>query len=267
MHPSWILSVRRYKGDSWEETQDSVVSEVRMRLYLNDELMASLMCLPEEMEALAMGFLLSEGIASDARQIQHVNVDTHREEIHVQADLDAVEAIQAFQQWRTLTGSCGGSVTGQDISAPSDCKRIDTHMRMKRTNILEAMRTFQQRSTLFRQTGGTHAVAAADAEGHVLLFSEDIGRHNAFDKVLGNAIKQGINLEDKAILTTGRISSEIAAKAIRQKIPLLVSRSAPTSYAVTLADRFFVTLVGFARGQRMNVYTYPQRIVNNTKVS
>ena len=153
MQPSLSLSVRRYKGDAWEETQDAVVSEVRMRLYLNAEFMASLMCLPEEIEALAVGFLLSEGIASDAGQIREVSVDAHSEAIYVQADVDATAAIQALQKWRTLTSSCGGSTTGQELATPSDCKRIDTQMRMQRTSILDAMKSFQQRSTLFRQTG------------------------------------------------------------------------------------------------------------------
>ena len=266
VQPSSSQRIRRYRGGTWEEIEDPLVTEVRMRLFLNDELVTSLMCLPQEIEALAMGFALSEGIASQPQQIRHVGVDVNAGEIRLQADLDAAAAIARFQQWRTVTGSCGGGTTGQDLSAPSDCKRINTQMRMKRTDLCEAMRAFQEGSTLFRLTGGTHAVAAADVDGHILLFSEDIGRHNAFDKVLGNAARQHIDLEDKAILTTGRISSEIAAKAIRRKIPLLVSRSAPTSYAVALAERFFVTLVGFARGSRMNIYTYPQRIVEGTPI-
>lgn len=262
MQPSSSRPIRRYRGGVWDEVQDVLVVEARYRLLLNGLPLTALMCLPQEVEALALGFLLSEGIASHPDQVREVAVDPHTGEIRVQADLDAQAAIARFHQWRTVTGSCGGSSTGQDVSAPSDCKRINTQLRIERADLSRAMRAFQDRSTLFRETGGTHAVAAADTKGGLLLFCEDIGRHNAFDKVLGLAARLQINPGDGAMLTTGRISSEIAAKAIRSKIPLLVSRSAPTTYAVALAERFFVTLVGFARADRMNVYTHPQRILD-----
>ena len=106
-----------------------------------------------------------------------------------------------------------------------------------------------------------HACALAGPDEGILLFAEDFGRHNAFDKIMGRAILDGIDVGHKFILTTGRISAEIVSKAVACRVPMLVSRSAVTALGVRLAQRFGVTLVGFLRGRRLNVYTGYERVV------
>ena len=125
----------------------------------------------------------------------------------------------------------------------------------------ETDEAFQRAGRLWRQTGGVHACALAEA-GRIVLLAEDVGRHNAFDKIMGAAALARMAVTDKLVLATGRLSAEIVSKAVACRVPVLVSRSAVTSLAVELAGRFGVTLVGFVRGERMNVYAGHERIVS-----
>ncbi len=121
------------------------------------------------------------------------------------------------------------------------------------------MHEFEKRSVLFRKTGGVHAAGLANKE-RILFYFEDIGRHNAVDKVVGKCLQNQVSCEDKMLLLTGRISSDIVAKASKSGIGIIVSRSAPTGLAVKNAQRLGITLVGFARGSKMNIYSFPMRI-------
>jgi FdhD protein len=121
------------------------------------------------------------------------------------------------------------------------------------------MKAFHKRSLGYRETGGVHSAALAEKD-NILIVREDIGRHNTVDKILGYAMLNSINLSDKVILISGRISSEIVLKTIKTKIPMIVSRSAPTDQAVEHARDSNITLIGFVRGQRMNVYSGLGRI-------
>jgi FdhD protein len=122
------------------------------------------------------------------------------------------------------------------------------------------MEEFRKRSEIHRQTGGVHAAALADHTG-VLVFREDIGRHNAVDKVIGAYLVKENSFKDRILLTSGRLSSEILQKVQRCRLPIVVSRSAPTDRSVALARERNITLIGFARGRRMNIYSGEERIL------
>jgi FdhD protein len=123
-------------------------------------------------------------------------------------------------------------------------------------------REFSRQGVLYRLTGGVHACGIADTD-RVLLFAEDVGRHNAFDKVAGMALLAGMDLSDRIALTTGRLSAEIVGKAVAHGVPVLVSSSAPTAMGLQWSRQFGMTLVGFLRGGRLNVYTGYQRVVGS----
>jgi FdhD protein len=123
------------------------------------------------------------------------------------------------------------------------------------------VKDFQERSDVFKATGGVHSAALCDTNS-ILLFTEDIGRHNAIDKIFGGCLLEDIPLNDRAMMTSGRVSSEILLKVARRNIPILISKSAPTDVAVKLADNWGITLVGFVRGTKMNVYANSQRVTN-----
>ena len=121
------------------------------------------------------------------------------------------------------------------------------------------MESLEERAELFKSTGCVHSAALADQE-QILCFFEDIGRHNAIDKIIGECLLAGIPTDDKIIVSSGRLSSEILLKAAKLKIQLLVSRAAPTSLCIELAESLNVTLAGFVRGKRTNIYTHGWRI-------
>ncbi len=121
------------------------------------------------------------------------------------------------------------------------------------------MKEFQRRSDLYRTTGGVHSAALCDSE-KILVFSEDVGRHNAVDKIFGRCLLEDIPTDDRMVVTSGRISSEILLKVARRRIPLIASKSAPTDLGVKLANDLGITLLGFVRGKRMNVYANRWRI-------
>ena len=125
--------------------------------------------------------------------------------------------------------------------------------------ILSCQAELERISATFHATGGVHSGALTDGKD-LLCFRQDIGRHNVFDKIYGYCLTQGIAIEDKALIFSGRISSEIVLKVAKMKLGMVIARSAPTSLALELAEELGITVVGFARGDRMNLYTHPQRV-------
>ena len=125
--------------------------------------------------------------------------------------------------------------------------------------IFTLMRKFKRKSQLFKDTGGVHSAALCKQE-EIILFAEDIGRHNALDKIIGESLQEGIPLEDKIILSSGRMTSEIVTKLAKQRTPILISKAAPTDLGIQIAQEIGMTLVGFVRGKRMNIYSHNWRI-------
>jgi FdhD protein len=174
-------------------------------------------------------------------------------------DDDAVESI--FRRWTFGTG-CGGGGTARDPSRLEDCRSIQSTLTVRASQLADLGHSFGRRAELYHLTGGVHACGIADTES-ILLFSEDVGRHNAFDKVAGLALQLGVDVSEKIALTTGRLSAEIVGKAVAHGVPILASSSAPTAMGVEWSRRFGMTLVGFLRGGRMNVYTGYQRVTRD----
>ena len=161
---------------------------------------------------------------------------------------------------RTLVSGCGKGTTFYSTLDTLRCRPVNSRVKYDRFQIRNWMNLMHERSVLYKATGGVHGAALVDQQ-RVLFFCEDIGRHNAVDKIIGECLIGNISLEGKALITTGRLSSEILLKSARLSLPLLVSRSAPTSLAVELAEQLNITVVGFARGTRMVVYTHSWRII------
>ena len=252
--------IRRFRGaDRCEALEDLVVREQRIELVLNGTPLLAMLALPREVEALVLGFLVSEGLWLERSRLPELQYDVQagRVECRGRFDDDAVETIH--KRWTFGTG-CGGGGTGRDPSRLDQCRPLGGNFSLHVDELTELGRTFARQGTLYRDTGGVHACGIADRE-RVLLFAEDVGRHNAFDKVAGMALLHGMDLTDKVALTTGRLSAEIVGKAIAHQIPILASSSAPSAMGVEWARRFGLTLVGFLRGKRLNVYTGYQRIV------
>jgi FdhD protein len=139
-------------------------------------------------------------------------------------------------------------------------EKIDEGIKIEKDTLRELFHDFQKRSDLYNLTGCIHSAAVSDGR-HILVVGEDIGRHNAVDKVIGYCFLEELSLKDKIILVSGRLSSEMATKCSRWGIPIVVSRAAPTALAIDIAEKRGITMVGFMRGKRLNIYTHPNRVL------
>lgn len=252
--------VIRIKGGNRSDERDAVVNEGQLTIVLNGQKVVTLACTPREERYLALGFLFSEGVIKGREEIKRVVAYPEREEVRIFTKRE-VRLSRDFLRTAVLTSSCGKgkSFKSLDKMNPLEDIQLNFEFSLTPSEILSLMREFDTKSTLFKKTGGVHGAALAEKE-RILLFAEDVGRHNALDKVLGKALIRRIVLKDKLILSSGRISSDLLVKVWRAGVSVICSRSAPTGKALDLAKNLGVTVVGFARGRRMNVYTYPVRI-------
>lgn len=255
---SYQTPVLRINNGVEEEIMDTIATEIAFTLKVNDQVLVSLLCSPEELDAMAVGFLLSEGMLSSRESLGEVTVDEKNAVVNVQINGAPTDWSQLFNK-KTITSGCGQGVTfSNSDSLPSLTKRGPIHLSCAR--IFELLRQFSRSSELYQQTGGVHSAALADGD-KLLLFAEDIGRHNAVDKLIGKAFLTGVDLQDKILLSSGRISGEIMTKVIRNRIPILITRTAPTCMSIAHAEEHGVTMIGFARGRRLNIYTHPLGLI------
>lgn len=249
------LNITRINNGFKEDILDLVIEEIPLDVFVNSEFYAALMCTPLEVKELAIGFLFSEGVISSMDSIKSVD---HLFENRLCVFLNH-EILVEPGSVRAITSGCGkGSVHVISLEEGS-LKPIESNCSFAAIDILKLMKEFNSKSYLFKQTGGVHSCCICSPES-LLLFSEDIGRHNALDKVVGKALLSSLDLKDKMVMTTGRVSSDIVVKVAKAGIQLIVSHSAPTSLALSLAKAANITIIGFARGSRMNIYCNKQRV-------
>jgi FdhD protein len=259
MKSSHETLIIRIQDESIEESTDQVAAEIGFTLIANNKQIVTLLCTPAELDAMAIGFLLSEGILQDRKSLLNVQVDEKTFTVSVTLANLPDDIDNTFHQ-KTVTSGCGRGITFTDVSSLKDLSPNKSLIRISSAEIQNLLKEFRSISRLFMKTGGVHSAALAARKG-IHLFAEDIGRHNAVDKLIGKAFLDGIPVEDKILLSSGRISGEIMTKVIRNRIPIIISRTAPTCLSITYAEDHGITLIGFARGNRMNIYTHPQRII------
>ena len=255
-----IIKIKEGKAESF---QDQIVEESSLSVFLNDQKIVTLMSTPADQKFLALGFLFSEGLITQKSDVRKILFNSRKNEVKVLTEKKR-RIPKSRSRLGTLTSGCGKGKSLRNLKKidPLSDVLINLEFSLTCDQIEKLVREFEKRSSVFRSTGGTHSAALADKE-RILLFKEDIGRHNAVDKVLGEVLFKRISMEDKVLILSGRISSDILLKSARGKINLIVSRSAPTSLAIELALKLGITIVGFARGKRMNIYTYPARVTLN----
>ena len=254
--------VRRFEAGRFVSIADAVALEERIELHTGEAYPAiGMLCLPTQLDALAVGFLLGEGILRK-EDLSSLRITVCDRNILVSGDFDADALESVHRRWTWGTG-CGSGGTSRDLD-DSAYSVLPVRNTISAQRLLDLSRHFHRRLTLWLETGGVHACALADNQS-IHIIAEDVGRHNAFDKIMGLAALRGLDAEDKVVLTTGRLSAEIVSKAAACRVPILASRSAATSLAIAVARRFGLTLVGFARGRRLNVYTGFERITTSAK--
>jgi FdhD protein len=256
------VTVQRITADSRETVEDIVVREFPLTIILNGVELVTLLCSPANLKYLAIGFLSSEGLLKDRDDLKRVTVDERKGVVRVDTKTDVMADSEAVFK-RLITPGCGRGASFYS-AADTGLEKTDYPLAVTAAEILELMKRFQHQSLLYRDTHGVHSAALCSPQ-EIFIFSEDIGRHNAIDKIFGECLDKGISTHDRIITTSGRMSSEIVIKVARRRVPVLVSKSAPTNTSVKLAEELGITLIGFVRGTRMNVYAHGERVITTQK--
>jgi len=246
-----LKDITKFKSNQVQKTNDIVAVEKKIKVYVNNEEVVSLSASPSQIKELVVGFLMTEGILKGDWCPEKISIEENEKDIIVKVALEGFVSLEG----KTITSGCMSSV-----SFLNDVKGyIDDKIQIEPEKLFSLFKIFQEESVLYRTTGCIHASALAN-ENEILFIAEDVGRHNAVDKVIGWALLNKIPFEGKIIIVSGRISSEMALKTAKWKIPIIVSRTAPTSLAVEISEKAGLTVIGFLRGNRFNIYTHPERV-------
>ena len=252
------LPVIKVKGREKRLTEDAVVREVPITIYFNKQEIVTILCSPNQIKELAIGFLISEGFIGCRDDL--FTVGHHCEENVIRVEGRERPGQTGILNRRVLSSCCGKNRVSFNFENDASLLRVqESAVRITLDEAIYFANYLDENSALFKETGGTHNGGVGHA-GKVLFTSQDIGRHNVLDKLMGKAVLMNLDLSDHVLFFSGRVSSEILVKVAKMKIPILVARSAPTDLAIALAEDLNISLVGFARGDRLNIYTAPERI-------
>jgi FdhD protein len=263
------VGVARFEGSRCQARLDAVAAEEPLEIRLGDVSLAVVMRTPGADEELALGFLATERVVADPRQVLSVRHCTRVREAEAEDNVIRVvlapgvavdlESLRRNLYASSSCGICGKATIESALSAapalvdPSRFAPEFFHPLPERLASLQPA---------FARTGGVHAAGLFSPRGELRAVREDVGRHNAVDKVVGWALRQGLlPLAGHVLLVSGRISYEVVQKALCAGVPVVAAVSAPTSLAVDLAERAGITLVGFLRGRNLNVYAHRERII------
>jgi FdhD protein len=255
------VPILRLTEEGERHADDIVVREFPLTVILNNQELVTLLCTPTHLDYLAIGFLSSEGLLKSKDEIKKITVDEQRGVVRVETEEENKQAGELVFK-RLITSGCGRGASFYSAADVVGQIKVESKTNISAVEVFELVREFQHRSQIFRTTGGVHSAALCDTKS-ILVFSEDIGRHNAIDKIFGECVLKDISTDGRVIITSGRVSSEILLKVAKRNIPLLVSKSAPTDMGVKLAGELGITLIGFVRGKRMNVYANDWRVVSH----
>ena len=245
-------------GDNKTIASHTIV-EAPVSLTVNGEVWVSLMCTPVHLEALAVGFLFNEGVINSIDDVADVRVCEHGDNV----DIWLTSSAEKPTKW-TRTSGCSGGMTAVDSIQRPRSGPGGREVSLTAEQIGHLVEMLFESQELYRETGGVHTSALSDG-GQIILSAEDIGRHNTLDKIAGLCLMKKILPDQRVLITTGRISSEMLQKAVRFGANILISRTSPSSLSIELAEKWGITLIGYARRNRFNLYAHPERILQAEK--
>ncbi|MEN8098694.1 MAG: formate dehydrogenase accessory sulfurtransferase FdhD [Chloroflexota bacterium] len=236
--------------------------EAMITLYVNGKELIQLMATPHKCDELAVGFLYAEGLIDAEDDFLGVSLSPNKRCVDVLLRDDVDE----FPRRGIITSGCGRGRTFRDHSdsQPDQPKLapVSSDLRVSYHDLQQRMKEMLSQSELHRISGGTHSAALARTD-QIIAVREDVGRHNAVDKLIGWTVINSVSTKDLLLLSSGRISSEMLYKAYRMQIPLVCSLTSPTSLSLSLAQEWNITLVGYLKGSSMRIYTAPERIITD----
>ncbi len=258
------ISYFRTDTGQCELRKDLVTVEEPLHLMVNREHCATILSTPTQRKELAVGYLITEGIVQSIADIREIRVEAQTCNVTLRPEINIQERMQFATPFRRVVSS--------ECSTPGEwplyklidrlkIPKVTSEIRVNAKTIAETMKRFSTDAPIHSKTGGAHIAALYKPDGTCIAFAEDVGRHNAVDKAVGTALMRESSLEESFLTSTGRITGDIALKAARVKIPIVASIAAAVDSGVEIAKLTDLTLAGFVRGNRMNVYTHPERIV------
>lgn len=263
-----LVDITRIHKDTKQNVNDTILIETPVDLFVNGKPLVNIVCLAKDLDYLGIGFLYSIGLINSFSDIQDIKVDEIENKISIKLNKDInvdIELLQENPVSRVIDTSCGISNPWRNIIKKSlntqnqNIKKND-NFTVRAETITNAVFKMQKKTPLFKETGGCHGAALFYHQGTMISVLEDIGRHNAIDKIIGYAISQRIDMRASFLTTTGRLTGDSVLKAIRANIPILASLSAAIESGVRLALGYGLTLIGFVRGKKMNIYCHPERV-------
>jgi FdhD protein len=247
-----------------EEIQGNTIVETPVSLTVNGEVWTTFMCTPIYLEALMVGFLFNEGVIDSMDEVEDVRICEHGDNVDVWLTHNAPKP----DSW-TRTSGCTGGVTAvasiqkpEPVTSPKKGSSWD-EFSLSPDQINHLVEMLFESQELYRETGGVHTSTLSDGD-QVILSAEDIGRHNTLDKIAGLCLMENIWPDKRILITTGRISSEMLQKGVRMGAKVIASRTSPSSLSIELAEAWGITLIGYARRNRFNLYAAPERILLKT---
>lgn len=258
--PSIELEALKLKNGKVIKTTENVATEIPFTINANEKEIATLLCSPLWLKELAYGFLYTSGFIKSAKEIHSFSLDTTKWVAFLEIEKMPEPSLM---QKRLYTSGCGKGIMYADIHEISYRQPIENKMTIQSVKIVSLTQWLQHCSELFRSTGSVHTAALSILGEIPEIFTDDIGRHNAVDKVIGRALMDEIDFSQAILISSGRISSEILHKARVCEIAINISRGAPTHQTVLRARDMGITVIGFARGGNFTVYSHEERIIMN----
>jgi FdhD protein len=248
-----------------ERRLDVVAEEFPLHIFLNDTCVVSVLCSPSKLKELAVGYLFSEGFVRSLDEISEVRLDTHtgRCFVSLKPEINVKERLELAQSFGRLVVSACGSVDLWPMSKLVDRikgLRVKSDAVVDARVIVDCVRRLNTLAEEYRCTGGVHVASLNRLDGELVGFAEDVGRHNAVDKVLGAGFLSGVDFGGCFLCLSGRLSADVVLKCARVGVPVVASRAAALSSGMEIAERCGVGLVGFVRGVGMNVYACAERV-------
>jgi len=245
--------------------KDCIAEERPLHIFVNNVHYATILCSPTSLKELAVGHLLSEGLAKSVDEISEIDIrKTGKCLVRLKPGVDAEKRIQASRPFARLISTTCGSSDYWPLPKLVDrlgLRKLQMSFKVKADVVSQSTRRLNTIAETFRRTGGVHVAALYTAEGDLMAYAEDVGRHNAVDKVIGLCSLKKLDLSGCFLASSGRLTGDIVLKAARMAIPVVSSLAAATDSGIEVARRTRVTLISFVRGQRMNVLAFPERII------
>lgn len=263
-----VISVRDYGKDIKRRLEEVSVEEP-IHIFVNKVHYASVFCTPSDQESLVVGNLMSEGLIHSLDEIARISVEERGVfQVQLQQNIEVSKRIELSASFkRLILSSCGSAnlwplpelVDRLSVPEVDDPTTFDSKM------IIRGVTSLNKLATTYRRTHGVHAAALYDNQGTLIAFAEDIGRHNAVDKVIGLRCSEGKLFGGTMLASTGRLTGDMVLKAARMRIPLVASMAVAINSGIEIAEKTGVTLIGFVLGDRMTIYSFQERIVYDKK--